>query len=149
MFKGMRTSIIVSCTLHFLFLISARADQPPTPNTLPGDVIAQALRAMGITAPDSKSALPPEASAYGKILSRRIKESWDWKDKTAPLVTTAKFEIGHDGTLGSVSIERSSGNSEFDESVLAAIRKATPFPAPPKEYYHYFKVVRITVDPRE
>lgn len=153
MFKSIRAFFVVSCTLHLLSPVSAGADQPPASNTFQAEeALATFLRYKEAIAGSSKSqtSLPRAVHEYGKVLSGRIKESWGWKDKTAPLVAVVQLEIGSDGTLGSVSVKSPSGNSEFDESAIAAVRKAAPFPTPPKEHYHqYLKTLQITFDPRE
>lgn len=167
----MRAFTVTCFAFHLLVLVSAHADQPP-PNLLQGESAPNSAR--GHTPEQSeiewhrralqrvleskqpaqtggsasKVTTPQEVSDYSKVLVHHIKDGWAWEDKTAPLVTIVELKIGTDGTLGSVSVKKSSDNVEFDESVLAAVRKASPFPAPPQEYYHYFKTVRITFDPR-
>lgn len=93
--------------------------------------------------------LPAEALAYRDTLKDKIKEGWRWYDTNAALVTTVTFDIAPNGDLSQVSVSTSSGNREFDDSVLRAIFKASPVPAPPEKVYQYFKRVRMVFDPRE
>ncbi len=93
--------------------------------------------------------LPAEALAYRDTLKDKIKEGWRWYDTNAALVTTVTFDISQSGELSQISVSTSSGNREFDDSVLRAIFKASPVPAPPEKVYQYFKRVRMVFDPRE
>lgn len=153
MFRGIRAFFVVSCTLHLLCLGSTRADQPPATNRFDAkEALATFQKYKEAAAGSSKSEtpIPREVHEYIKVLSERIKESWEWKDKTTPFVTTVQFEMGSDGSLGSVLAKSPSGNPAFDESALAAVRRAAPFPTPPKEHYpQYFKTLRITFDSRK
>lgn len=92
---------------------------------------------------------PPEFFAYKKILEEKIKNGWNWFDKSAPLVTIVEFDIAENGELSNIRIGRSSGNYEYDGSVERAVAKANPLPAPPAAVYQFFKSVRMTFDPRD
>lgn len=93
---------------------------------------------------------PPEFFRYRDLLLARIKEAWRWYDVNAAFITQIAFELAPDGTARNVRVVRSSGNSTFDESVVRAVMKASPFPAPPVSVYEkYFKSVTTTFDPRE
>lgn len=93
---------------------------------------------------------PPEFFKYRDLLLARIKEAWRWYDVNAAFITQIAFELAPDGTARNVRVVRSSGNSTFDESVVRAVMKASPFPAPPVSVYEkYFKSVTTTFDPRE
>ncbi len=93
---------------------------------------------------------PPEFFKYRDLLLARIKEAWRWYDVNASFITQIAFELAPDGTARNVRVVRSSGNATFDESVVRAVMKASPFPAPPVSVYaKYFKSVTTTFDPRE
>ncbi|MBX7144763.1 MAG: cell envelope integrity protein TolA [Oligoflexia bacterium] len=93
--------------------------------------------------------LPPEAMIYRDALKNAIKEGWRWYDTSAALTTTVMFDIAPDGVVSNITMVTSSGNREYDDSVLRAIYKASPVPAPPEKVYEYFKKVRMLFDPRE
>ncbi len=93
--------------------------------------------------------LPPEALMYRDLLKNRIKQGWRWYDTAASLQSGVVFEISTSGEISNVEIVNGSGNREFDDSVLRAIYKASPVPAPPEKVYEYFKKVRMVFDPRE
>jgi len=93
---------------------------------------------------------PPEFFKYRDILLARIKESWRWYDSSAPRITQITFDMQADGTAKNVRVLKGSGDASFDESVVRAVIKASPFPAPPATVYEkYFKSVTTTFDPRE
>lgn len=93
---------------------------------------------------------PPEFFRYRDLLLARIKESWRWYDVNANFITQIAFELQPDGTARNVRVVKGSGNPTFDESVIRAVMKASPFPAPPESVYtKYFKSVTTTFDPRE
>ena len=54
------------------------------------------------------------------------------------LTTTVHFAIGSDGKLTGVKMTQSSSDPAFDDSVIRAIRRAAPFPAPPEKYRDEF-----------
>ncbi len=93
---------------------------------------------------------PPEFFVYEKIVRQRIKEAWRWYDTNSTLITVIAFEIEPDGVIKNVRLVKTSGDSNYDESVMRAAMKASPLPPPPRSVYEqYFKSVRITFDPRE
>jgi colicin import membrane protein len=65
------------------------------------------------------------------------------------LIAEVELQIAKDGTILSERIVKSSGNREYDSSVLRAVRKADPLPPPPAKVYEDFKVVRVIFDPRD
>jgi TonB family protein len=92
---------------------------------------------------------PPEFFTYRQTLRDSIKRGWKWYDTRAALVTQVTFEIGVDGVISNVEVAGSSGNDEFDQSVLRAVYKASPLPPPPPTVYNDFRSVRLSFDPRE
>lgn len=93
---------------------------------------------------------PPEFFTYRAILKDHVKRGWKWFDTASSLTAEVSFEISPEGTLYRIEIVRSSGNREFDESVLRAVSKASPVPAPPQSVYESdFKWVRMTFDPKD
>lgn len=92
---------------------------------------------------------PPEFFVYRQLLRDRIKRGWNWYNTAADLVTTVVFDISRDGTISNIGLAKGSGNSEFDDSVLRAVAKASPLPPPPAVIYADFKSVKMNFDPRE
>ncbi len=92
---------------------------------------------------------PPEFFTYMKILEQHIKSGWRWNDTSAALVAQVQIEIEPDGMVKSVTLRQRSGNVLFDDSVVRAVKKASPVPIPPQKVYEYFASVLLTFDPRQ
>lgn len=92
---------------------------------------------------------PPEFFTYRQILRNRVKSGWKWYNTSAALLANVAFAIAEDGTLSNVRIIQSSGNREYDDSVLRAVYKASPVPPPPQSVYEFFREVSMSFDPRE
>jgi TonB family protein len=92
---------------------------------------------------------PREFFIYMQLLKDRVKEGWRWFDTSSPLIAQVEISISADGRITSQRIVRSSGNPEYDNSVIRAVRQADPLPPPPSSVYDDFKLVTILFDPRE
>jgi TonB family protein len=58
-----------------------------------------------------------------------------WSGKALPgQQPVAVFDISRDGQVSRLSIEKSSGNSYYDQAALRAIAEANPFPPLPAEF---------------
>jgi TonB family protein len=86
----------------------------------------------------------PAYLLYFRTVQQRVKDAWTFPGGSNDLSADVEFSIGVDGTLGGVKIAKSSGDSAFDESVLRALRRAAPFPAPPDRYRSQFSDVIST-----
>ncbi len=71
---------------------------------------------------------------YYRTVQERIKKAWNFAGGNGDLTTSVLFAIGPDGGLTGVKVTQSSRDPAFDDSVLRAIRRAAPFPAPPEKY---------------
>lgn len=80
----------------------------------------------------------PEFLLYYQSVQDRIKKAWTFLGGSNDLTATVDFSIGPDGTLTSAKIDSSSKDAAFDDSVLRAIKRAAPFPAPPEKYRNQF-----------
>ena len=81
--------------------------------------------------------VPPEHLAYFRQLDERIRSNWTvpalaGKEKE-DLIVQLRITIEKDGQVSTVRMEKTSGNPYFDDSVLRAIKKASPLPVPPEE----------------
>jgi protein TonB len=92
---------------------------------------------------------PPEFFTYKGVLEDFLKAGWRWYDPNANLQALVSFEMKPTGELFNVKLVASSGVSQYDESVLRAVQKASPVPMPPENVYQFFKEVRITFVPGE
>ena len=75
---------------------------------------------------------------YYQVVQKKIKDAWSFAGNNPNLTATVTFGINPDGTLNSVRVTGSSRDLSFDDSVVRAIRRAAPFPAPPEKYRAQF-----------
>ena len=87
--------------------------------------------------------------AYQNELQEHVKAGWRWMVRTERLRTLVRVKIEASGNIADVKIEQSSGSSNFDDSVVRAVRKASPVPPPPKEFYSDFSDVRFWFDSQD
>lgn len=80
----------------------------------------------------------PEFILYYKTVQDQIKKAWSFTGGSNDLTATVDFAIRPDGTLAGLKIGQSSKDSGFDDSVIRAIRRAAPFPAPPDKFRDQF-----------
>jgi protein TonB len=129
-----------------------KADEPEPKKAKPLSPIETASIPPGPRAAASPSAATPRPSNSGglvteglvfpytwylQILEKKANENWITHGiiiagkKTDPVV---RFHILKSGRVEGLELERSSGNEALDESALAAILKASPFPQLPADY---------------
>ena len=80
----------------------------------------------------------PQFLLYYQTVQDRIKKAWNYVGGSGDLTTSVTFAIGPDGSLTGVRLTQSSRDPAFDDSVIRAIRRAAPFPAPPEKYRPQF-----------
>jgi len=80
----------------------------------------------------------PEFLLYYKTVQDQIKAAWTFTGGSNDLTATVDFAIGADGTLTGLKIGTSSNDGAFHDSVIRAIRRAAPFPAPPEKFRDQF-----------
>jgi TonB family protein len=76
----------------------------------------------------------PDFLLYYKTVQDQIKKAWTFTGGSNDLTATVSFAIGPDGALLGSKIGTSSNDGAFDDSVIRAIRRAAPFPAPPEKF---------------
>lgn len=91
---------------------------PPSPSP---PVVRQSPRARSETVQD-----------YGRVVWARISHHKP-RNVTFRGSTLVSFALAPDGSLISVSVERTSGNASLDQSAVAAVRAVSPFPQPPAD----------------
>ena len=76
-----------------------------------------------------------EYSAYYDQVERAVRENWippqDMNFEAASATTVVSLTLLPDGRVLKSYIEETSGDPKFDQSVMRAILKSTPFPPPP------------------
>ncbi len=90
-----------------------------------------------------------EKVAYSNALQKHVKSGWHWLGGSERLGAKVKAHILPSGEVQNVEITKSSGNSNFDDSVVRAVLKASPVPPAPESIYPDFAVVIFTFDSTE
>lgn len=70
---------------------------------------------------------------YLQAVHRKVTDRWEGKAQPGrqPVVV---FEIGRNGEVGQIAVEKSSGNPFYDRVALRAIEEAKPFPPLPADF---------------
>jgi TonB family protein len=70
---------------------------------------------------------------YMREVQQKVSQKWDGRarDGQQPV---AVFQIGRDGRVTALAIEKTSGNSVYDLAALRAITEASPFPPLPEDF---------------
>jgi colicin import membrane protein len=86
---------------------------------------------------------------YQNRMLSTIKDNWAWIGQRSNLKVTVRFGIRDNGEVAGLKIVQPSGDPSYDESVLRAVRKSSPLPAPPESYRKDFSDVEITFRPKD
>jgi TonB family protein len=78
-----------------------------------------------------------------------IRDRWTWGGKRSDLEVTVRFGIVENGEIVGLKIVRVSGDPSYDDSVIRAVKKASPLPAPPDNYRKDFMDVELTFRPKD
>ena len=89
----------------------------------------------------------PEWLAYYNRLTAYVKKGWNWHDAGANISGSVSFNIAPDGKVSGVKLNESSGDTAFDNSIIRAVNRANPVPAPPPSVYEDFKFVAVKFKP--
>jgi TonB family protein len=73
------------------------------------------------------AAQPGDFNDYLGEVRKRIEAKWQYPAKSDKLQATVKFTLDRAGRVTQLTVTKSSGNKNFDDSVLDAVRSATPF----------------------
>jgi colicin import membrane protein len=75
-----------------------------------------------------------DAAAYLDHIEPRIMVGWRLPAGTDGLNVSLRFNLARNGPASKVRVEKTSGNTAFDVSAVQAVRRASPFPRPPKTF---------------
>ena len=77
-----------------------------------------------------------QADNYRGVVQRHMKQHWEIPHyiKKTNLETEVLVKFDSNGQILSKEITKTSGNSAYDEAVMAAIEKSSPVPAPPGKF---------------
>ena len=86
---------------------------------------------------------------YQNRMLGTIKDNWAWIGQRSNLRVVVHFSIKDNGEIAGLKIVQPSGDPSYDESVLRAVKKSSPLPAPPENYRKDFAEVELTFRPRD
>lgn len=87
--------------------------------------------------------------AYQNRMLSTIKDNWAWVGQRTNLRVVVHFGIRENGEIVGLKIVTPSGDPSYDESVLRALKKSSPLPAPPESHRKEFADVELTFRPRD
>ena len=93
-----------------------------------GNILASGTELIGIN--------KIQHSNYLADLDRHVKRFWRLPEWLARRNYSARIKIyiNGQGSLMGVKLIQPSGNTDYDDMVLSAVKKADPFPAPPEKF---------------
>jgi colicin import membrane protein len=86
---------------------------------------------------------------YQNRMLSTIKDNWAWVGQRTNLRVVVQFGIKENGEITGLKVLQPSGDVTYDESVLRAVKKSSPLPAPPSAYRKDFAEVELTFRPRD
>jgi protein TonB len=113
--------------------------RPPAPATtapqaIPDQVAAvPAAPAQGQLVPDNPTAVPTWKTQIVALLERNKRYPEGAQSRREQGVAQVFFSLDRNGRVIDSRVVRSSGATSLDEEALALLRRAQPFPAPPRE----------------
>lgn len=111
-----------------------QAKGAPATSTLPGKEPGAAGFTAGATGTGGGIVKSPEFIRYQNIIRDRVKSSWTWPGKRTDLKILVKISIQENGEITGLRLIGTSGDRSFDESVIRALKRASPLPPPPEAY---------------
>ena len=108
--------------------VQREASAPPPPQPL-----GTASGSTAGTGPVNLNVTDFPYAYYIRQVHQKIQERWNGRAIPGQQPSVV-FEIGRDGRLNGVAIDKSSGNGYYDQAALRAINDASPFPPLPVEY---------------
>ena len=74
-----------------------------------------------------------------------MKQAWILAERRPGLRAVVRFMVEPNGEVMDAELADSSGDHAFDQSALRAVRKASPFPAPPELYREEFATQKVEI----
>lgn len=90
-----------------------------------------------------------EFIAYQNRLVNTIKENWAWAGRRSDLKVVVQFGIKENGEIIGLRVTQRSGDPTYDESVIRAIKRASPVSSPPESHRKEFADVEMTFKPSD
>jgi colicin import membrane protein len=87
---------------------------------------------------------------YQNRMLSTIKDNWAWVGgQKSNLRVVVRFSIKDNGEIAGLKIVQPSGDPSYDESVLRAVKKSSPLPAPPETVRKDFADVELGFRPKD
>lgn len=85
---------------------------------------------------DRSAAIEARYPAYYSLIRDRVQAAWIYPEgfNANDVSIVISIKIGKSGRLIDSWVEKGSGNRSFDESLINAVRKASPFPPLPQDF---------------
>lgn len=107
--------------------------------------LAQRPPASGITAvrdtgSGRNTAIEAKYPAYYSIIKDRVQAAWIYPEgfNANDVSIVISIKIGKSGRLIDSWVEKGSGNKNFDDSLINAVKKASPFPPLPQDFKNVY-----------
>ncbi len=84
---------------------------------------------------------------YFNYMRATLKGNWAWAGPKHNLKVLVRFGVKENGEIVGAKIVESSGDQMYDESVIRAVRKSSPLPAPPENHRKDFADVEFSFQP--
>jgi colicin import membrane protein len=84
-----------------------------------------------------------EYLSYRQRITNLIKGNWANAIRRAGLVAVVRFDLAPDGTVSEIQLLSSSGDKNYDQSVMRAVQRSSPLPPPPERYREEFRQVDV------
>ncbi len=110
-------------------------------STLPGDTPGAPTIGPGGSGGGIQAS--PEFIAYRNVITNQVRNSWTWVGKRSDLKVEVNLSIKDNGEIASMRLVGTSGDRSFDDSVLRAIKRASPLPPPPEMFRKDFSDVNV------
>ena len=94
----------------------------------------------------SETLMDKTFSDYMPNMQKKIKDNWNPPKRNSQLKTILSYQIGKSGELLEYKIILSSGDDEFDNIAVDALKKSTPFEPLPKSFDGDNVKVQFTFD---
>jgi len=86
---------------------------------------------------------------YQNRMLSTIKTNWVWVGQRSNLRVVVRFNIKENGEIFGLKVVQASGNPSYDESVIRAVNKSSPLPAPPEAVRNDFSDVELAFRPED
>ena len=128
-------------------LVSIEVTEVRFAGPTPANVEAPARN--GIHAQESRRPVPSRDATfteYQRKVVNAIRRNWVWSGENRNQRALVQFSITDKGEVTGIRITEPSGDKLYDESVLLALSKSSPLPAPPAIHRKDFSLVELNFE---